>query len=253
MDRGGMLSSKMLSSASTPPTQKISASMGSATLWRDPRSVQPHEKGVESLPGSFDVAAFLSGDADGSSSSGKTVPSSSNAGGASAVKRLHLNPESRVAGLIALIEADQSWLAVDRSVDLLNLAGFKHDLDQIDRMIAHQPIHPELAARVLLMELLNDEVIALFPAVLQASIRTVRREALENLHSALRITDRAWTMTELLFRERRTGLIDIGLLDHANEALETLGRLHPTLLNLQKFAQNTASEAIRRDEVTGPS
>jgi hypothetical protein len=244
MGGGAMLSSKMLSSASTPPTQKISASMGSGTLWRDPRSAQPDEKGVESLPESFDVAAFLSGDADGSSSSGKTAATGTQAIGAGAAKRLQLDPESRVAGLVALIEADQSWLAVDRSIELLKVAGFKNDLDQIDRMIAHPAIQPELAARVLLVELLNDEVIALFPAALQVAIRAVRREGLENLHGALRITDRARVMTELLFRERRTGLIDFRLLDHANETLENLGRLHPTLMQLQAFAHNAANEAI---------
>jgi hypothetical protein len=224
--------------------------MGSGTLWRDPRSAQPDDKDVESLPGSFDVAAFLSGDADGSSSSGKTVPSSSNASGASAVKRLQLDPESRVARLIALIEADQSWLAIDRANDLLKVAGFANELDQINRMIAHQAIQPELAARVLLVELLNDEVIALFPAALQVTIRAAKREGLENLHSALRITDRARVMTELLFRERRTGLIDFRLLDHANETLENLGRLHPTLLQLQAFSHNAANEAIHGGDTT---
>ena len=244
MGGGAMLSSRIPSSASTPPSQQVSASIGSATLWRTPHSEQPNEKGVDRLPESFDVAAFLGGDADGSSSSGKTAIRGTEATGTGAAKRLQLHPESRVAGLIALIEADQSWLAVDRSIELLKVAGFKNDLDQIDRMIAHQAMQPELAARVLLVELLNDEVIALFPAALQVAIRAVRREGLENLHGALRITDRARVMTELLFRERRTGLIDFRLLDHANETLENLGRLHPTLMQLQAFAHNAANEAI---------
>jgi hypothetical protein len=250
MGGGAMLSSKMLSSASTRPAQKVSASMGSGTLWRDPRSVQPDEKGVESLPGSFDVAAFLSGDADGSSSSGKTVPSSSNAGGASAAKRLHLNPESRVAGLIALIEADQSWLTVDRSIDLLEAAGFINDLDQIERLISHKTIRPDLAAQMLLVELLTDAVVALFPAGMQGYIRVVRRECLENFHSALRIADRARVMHELLERERHDEMIEPQFLRHASKTLEQLGELQSILLNLKEFVQNAASEAIRRGEAT---
>ena len=250
MGGGAALSSKMLSSASTPPTQKISASMGSGTVWRDPRSAQPDEKGVESLPESFDVAAFLSGDADGSSSSGKTAATGLEAIGAGAAKRLQLDPESRVAGLIALIQVDQSWLAVDRSIDLLEAAGFINDLDQIERLISHKTIRPDLAAQMLLIELLTDAVIALFPAEMQGYIRAVRREGLENFHSALRIADRARVMHELLEREPHGEMIEPRFLRHASSTLQQLGELQSILLDLQKFVQNAASEAIRRGEVT---
>jgi hypothetical protein len=103
---------------------------------------------------------------------------------------------------------------------------------------------------MLLIELLTDAVIALFPAEMQGYIRAVRREGLENFHSALRIADRARVMHELLEREPHGEMIEPRFLRHASSTLQQLGELQSILLDLQKFVQNAASEAIRRGEVT---
>ena len=150
-------------------SSRSSASIDTPTVWRDP-SVQSSRSsaGADKADAAFDVAAFLSGDADGSSRPDSTRKGDS---GSPAPRRPQFDPDSKIGNLIRLIEEDPSWLDESRSMELLREAGFEELIDEIFSLIGGAPLNRRLAIEMLLGVMLSDQVISALPANLQSRAR----------------------------------------------------------------------------------
>ena len=231
----------------------ISASAGSApsassvganpTLWRDARAEASRRiAGTDKAGASFDVAAFLSGDADGSSRPNTPRKRDS---GSPATRRPKFDPDSKIGNLIRLIEEDPSWLDEGRSMELLREAGFEELIDEIFSLIGGVPLNRRLAIEMLLGVMLSDQVISALPANVQSRARSLHHHGLQILQESMLTSTRAAKAFEFLIRSEPHDLFEPEIIDRARWALEPIADLRRVIEKIEAGAKHAAQEAIR--------
>ena len=217
--------------------------MDSPTLWRDVRASAASrsaasKKGQKST---FDVAAFLSGDSDGSSRPRLLGGNR----GSDTTGRPQFNPGSRIAALIRLVEEDHGWLDEGRAIELLREAGFDELMDEIFSMIGDAPLNPMLAIEALLGVMLSDPVINTLPADLQGRARSSHHRGLQILQESMLTSTRAAKAFEFLIRSEPHDLFEPGIIDKARWALEPIADLRRVIEKIEARARHAAQEALR--------
>jgi hypothetical protein len=224
-------------------SSRSSASIDTPTVWRDP-SVQTSRSsaGADKADAAFDVAAFLSGDSDGSSRPDSTRKGDS---GSPAPRRPQFDPDSKIGNLIRLVEEDPSWLDESRSMELLREAGFDELIDEIFSLIGGAPLNRRLAIEMLLGVMLSDQVISALPANLQSRARKLHHHGLQIVQESMLTSTLAAKAFEFLIRSEPHDLFEPQLIDKARWALEPIADLRRVIEKIEACAKHAAQEAIR--------
>jgi len=253
-DAGGeaVLGSKISVSVNARASQHIRASIDSPALWRDPRPAHASRvtAGKAQQNDLFDIPAFLSGDADGSSRPQTLGKGSSSAHG---TRSTQFDPGSRIAALIRLIEEDPSWLSEGRGVELLHTAGFDEVIDEIFDLIGSAPIDPQRAIEVVLGLMLSDQVISALPAKLQSRARSLHHRALQIMQESRLTSDRAAKALEFLVRSDPHDFFAPQIIDQARVALTPLADLRRLVEKIEVHARFTAQDAVRERAANSPA
>jgi hypothetical protein len=238
-----VLSSRIMPSAGSSLSQRISASMDSPTLWRDVRASAASrsaasKKGQKST---FDVAAFLSGDSDASSRPRLLGGDR----GSDTTGRPQFGPSSKIAALIRLIEEDHGWLDEGRAIELLREAGFDELMDEIFSMIGDAPLNPMLAIEAVLGVMLSDPVINTLPADLQGRARSSHHRGLQILQESMLTSTRAAKAFGFLIQSEPNDLFEPQIIDKARWALEPIADLGRVIEKIEARAKHAAQEALK--------
>jgi hypothetical protein len=228
--------------ASAPLASSVSASIN-PTLWRDARAEASRRvAGADKGEATFDVAAFLSGDADGSSRPNTPRKGDS---GLPATRRPQFDSDSKIGNLIRLIEEAPSWLDESRSMELLREAGFEELIDEIFSLIGGASLNRRLAIEMLLGVMLSDQVISALPANLQSRARSLHHHGLQIIQESMLTSTRAAKAFEFLIRSEPHDLFEPQLIDKARWALEPIADLRRVIEKIEDLAKHAAQEAIR--------
>jgi hypothetical protein len=238
-----VLSSRIMPSAGSSLSQRISASMDSPTLWRDVRASAASRSAARNSDqkSTFDVAAFLSGDSDGSSRPRLLGGNR----GSDTTGRPQFGPSSKIAALIRLIEEDHGWLDEGRAIELLREAGFDELMDEIFSMIGDAPLNPMLAIEAVLGVMLSDPVINTLPADLQGRARLSHHRGLQILQESMLTSTRAAKAFEFLIRLEPHNLFEPQIIDKARWALEPIADLRRVIEKIEARARNAAQDALK--------
>ena len=229
------------SAGSAPSASSVGAS-ANPTLWRDARAEASRRiAGTDKAGASFDVAAFLSGDADGSSRPNTPRKRDS---GSPATRRPQFDPDSKIGNLIRLIEEAPSWLDEGRSMELLREAGFDDLVDEIFSLVGGAPLNRGLAIEMLLGVMLSDQVISALPANLQSRARSLHHHGLQILQESMLTSTRAAKAFEFLIRSEPHDLFEPGIIDRARWALEPIADLRRVIEKIEARARHAAQEAL---------
>jgi hypothetical protein len=238
------------SEASAPLASSVSASIN-PTLWRDVRAEASRRvAGADKADAAFDVAAFLSGDADGSSRPDSTRKGDS---GSPAPRRPQFDPDSKIGHLIRLLEEDPSWLDESRSMELLREAGFEELVNEIFSLIGGAPLNRRLAIEMLLGVMLSDQVISALPANLQSRSRKLHHHGLQIVQESMLTSTRAAKAFEFLIRSEPHDLFEPQVIDKARWALEPIADLRRVIEKIEACAKHAAQEAIRNRIAKSPA
>lgn len=233
------------------------ASSASPTLWRDPSTAASQRAaGADKANASFDVAAFLSGDVDGSSRPDSTGKGAS---GSPATRRPQFDPDSKIGKLIRLIDGDPSWLDESRSMELLRASGFEDLIDEISGLIDDAPLSRKLVLEMLLGMVLSDQVIAALPANLQSRARSLHHHGLQIIQVSLLTSTQAAKAFEFLIRSEPydllepINLVDPIIVDQARAALAPIAKLTRIIEAAEALAKRRAQEALHEGLVNSPA
>ena len=208
--------------------------------------------GADKADAAFDVAAFLSGDADGSYRPDSTRKGDSGSPGPG-VHRLQFYPDSKIGHLIRLLEEDPSWLDESRSMELLREAGFEELIDEIFSLIGGAPLNRRLAIEMLFGVMLSDKVISALPANLQSRARSLHHHGLQIIQESMLTSTRAAKAFEFLIRSEPHDLFEPQLIDKARWALEPIADLRRVIEKIEACAKHAAQEAIRNGMAKSPA
>lgn len=240
--RAGMRFGISASAASATSASNVSASIN-PTLWRDPRADASRRiAGADKADASFDVAAFLSGDADGSSRPDTVGKGGS---GSPATRQPQFDPDSKIGNLIQLIEEDPDWLDEGRSMELLREAGFDELIDEIFSLIGGAPLNRRLAIEMLLGVMLSDQVISALPANQQSRARKLHHHGLQIVQESMLTSARAAKAFEFLIRSEPHDLFEPQIIDKARWALEPIADLRRVIEKIEARAKHAAQEALK--------
>jgi hypothetical protein len=238
-------------SASAGSAPSASSASANPTLWRDARAEASRRiAGTDKAGASFDVAAFLSGDADGSSRPNTPRKGDS---GSHVTRRPQFDPDSKIGNLIRLIEEAPSWLDEGRSTELLREAGFDDLVDEIFRLVGGAPLNRGLAIEMLLGVMLSDQVISALPANLQSRARSLHHHGLQILQESMLTSTRAAKAFEFLIRSEPNDLFDPGIIDRARCALEPIADLRRVIEKIEACAKHAAQQALREGMAKYPA
>jgi hypothetical protein len=232
-----------ISASEASASSRSSASIDTPTVWRDPSVQSPRSSaGADKGVAAFDVAAFLSGDADGSSR-----PNTPRKGelGPHSTRRPQFDPDSKIGNLIRLIDEAPSWLDEGRSMELLREAGFEELIDEIFSLIGGAPLNRRLAIEMLLGVMLSDQVISALPANVQSRARSLHHHGLQIIQESMLTRTRAAKAVEFLIRSEPHDLFEPQLIDKARWALEPIADLRRVIEKIEACAKHAAQEAIR--------
>jgi hypothetical protein len=243
MSTGREAGSRMRFGIDSSASSLSSACIDTPTVWRGPREPASRgSAGADRADASFDVSAFLSGDADGSSRPDAARKGDS---GSHGTHRLYFYPDSKIRNLIRLIEEDPSWLDEGRSMELLREAGFDELIDEIFSLIGGAPLNRRLAIEMLLGVMLSDQVISALPANLQSPARKLHHHGLQIVQESMLTSTRAAKAFEFLIRSEPHDLFEPQIIDKARWALEPLADLRRVIEKIESCAKHSAQEAIR--------
>jgi len=243
MSMGPAVSARMRFGIDASALSRSSASIDSPTVWRDPTAqTSGSGPGADKADASFDVAAFLSGDADGSSRPDTARKGSS---GSPATRRPQFDPDSKIGNLIRLIEEDPSWMDEGRSMELLRAAGFDELIDEIFSLIGSAPLNRRLAIEMLLGVMVSDQVISALPANLQSRARKLHHHGLQIVQESMLTSTRAAKAFEFLIRSEPHDLFEPQIIDKARWALEPIADLRRVIEKIEARAKHAAEEATR--------
>jgi len=243
MSTGRAAGSRMRFGIDSSASSLSSACIDTPTVWRGPRVSAPRgSAGADKADASFDVAAFLSGDADGSSR-----PDTARKGGSGspATRRPQFDRDSKIGNLIRLIEEDPSWLDEGRSMELLREAGFDELIDEIFSLIGGAPLNRRLAVEMLLGVMLSDQVISALPANQQSRARKLHHHGLQIVQESMLTSTRAAKALEFLIRSDPHDLFEPQIIDKARWALEPIADLRRVIEKIEARGKHAAQEASR--------
>jgi hypothetical protein len=217
--------------------------MDSPTLWRDVRASAASRSAARhnDQKSTFDVAAFLSGDSDGSSRPRLLGGNR----GSDTTGRPQFNPGSRIAALIRLVEEDHGWLDEGRAIELLLKAGFDELIDEIFSMIGDAPLNPMLAIEAVLGVMLSDPVINTLPADLQGLARASHRRGLQIIQESMLTSTRSAKAFEFLIRSEPHDLFEPQIIDKARATLKPITDLRQVIEKIEARAKRAAQEAVQ--------